>query len=65
MTSNQRLEIEARAFQIMTGRLAPFKDLPAAASPTDIADVEETWHEWREFHSRIIQAMETAFEEMM
>lgn len=63
MTSNERLEIEAAAFQRMTGRMAPFKDSPAACGPTDFADRCECWKEWREFHRTIILAMEKAFEE--
>lgn len=65
MNSYQRLEIEARAFQIMTGRLAPFKDSPAAAGSMDMADLQKCWQEWRDQYSHIIHAMEAAFEEVM
>lgn len=65
MNSNQRLEVEGRAFEIMTGRMAPFKDLPAAAGPMDIAEQNECLHEWRNHHRLIISAMEAAFEEVM
>ena len=65
MNSNQRLEVEARAFQIMTGRMAPFKDVPAAAGGWDMAERRACWYEWREFNGPIIQAMEAAFEYVM
>jgi len=64
MTNNQKLEIEARAFEIITGRMAPFKDSPAAAGLTDHAERAEVWREWRQFYGIVIEAMEKAFEEL-
>lgn len=64
MNANERFEIKARAFQLMTGMMAPGKDCPAAGGPINEAVRDETWHEWREFHAKIIAAMITAFEEI-
>lgn len=64
MTNNQKLEIEARAFEIMTGRMAPFKDSPSANGPAPYAERAEVWREWRQFYGIVIEAMEKAFEEL-
>lgn len=63
MTQSEKYDVEARAFEIMTGMMAPGKDSPAAAGPTDMAIREETWKDWRDFHDRIIRAMLKAFDE--
>ena len=64
LNANDRFEIEAKAFEIMTGMLAPGKDEPAA-SGMDRAIRIETWAEWRTFHNKIVNAMIRAVEETL
>ena len=64
MDSNVRFEIQARAFSIMTGMLAPGKD-QAAASCGGYTDDQrrQTWEGFRHLHGKAIDAVLTAVAE--
>ena len=63
MNESEKYDIEARAFQLMTGFMAPGKDSPAAAGPTDMAERRDAWSRWKKLNNRTIWAMLKAFEE--
>jgi hypothetical protein len=46
MDTNTFFEITAETYRLMTGRLAPGKDAPAAAGPTDQRERERDYSEW-------------------
>ena len=64
MTPNTKYEIEARAFQIMTGQMAPGKDSPSAAGPSNLELRRELWDMWQNHYAPVIIALLKAFEEM-
>ena len=64
MDANTKYEIEAYAFNVMTGHVAPGKDSPAAAGGTDYAEREQAWKRWKDTHRECIHAMITAFDYM-
>lgn len=59
--SNARYEIEAHAFNLMTGHMAPGKDSPATAGPTDYEEREREWITWKKTNRICIDAMMAAF----
>jgi hypothetical protein len=63
MSPSLKFEIVARAFELMTGRLAPGKDYPSACGPINEAERNDTWIEWKDHHEKIIKAMLAAVEE--
>ena len=65
MKANTRFEIEARAFNIMTGHMAPGKDAPAAAGDDDYEERQRAWIEWKQTHSTCINSMILAFENQL
>lgn len=64
MNANTRYEIKARAFNLMTGHMAPGKDSPAAAGPTDYDERELAWLRWLDTNRHCIESMFQAFEEI-
>ena len=60
-----RYEIKARAFQIMTGKMAPGKDVPAAMARNDGGGRQKLWEEWCEEHGTLVFAVITAAEEIL
>lgn len=65
MTINEGLELEARIFELMTGHMAPFKDSPAAAGPTDMVERAKHWWAWRAQFEGLLKAMHVAIDEML
>lgn len=65
MNQLQIYEVEAKAFHIMTGQMAPGKDSPAACGPTDFDGRMKAFLEWRENNHEILMAMRQAFEDVM
>lgn len=61
MNANTQFEIEAYAFKLMTGHMAPGKDSPAAAGPTDDEEREREWVKWKDENRKCINAMMSAF----
>ena len=57
MDANTKFEIKAKAFQIMTGILAPGKDYPAAVNQPDYDLREESWKDWNLRHGKVVNAM--------
>ena len=62
MNANTRYEITAKAFDLMTGLMAPGKDAPAALYPITPLERAEAWHSWKKDNQECIDAMITAFE---
>lgn len=64
MNSNLAFEIRARAFQLMTGKLAPGKDEPAAVNWEDRGDRLAAWMTWLEKYDPCIEAMLNAVDDI-
>jgi hypothetical protein len=60
-----KFELEAEIFRRMTGRMAPYKDSPAAAGPTDMEARKECWREWRQHFGPFLRAMHATLLEDM
>jgi len=60
--TNTLFEIEAEAFNIMTGHMAPGKDVSASAQSIPYEARLAIWEMWVKQHSEIIFAMKKAFE---
>ena len=58
-----KYELEARAFALTTGLMAPGKDTPIAAGTTDIEERERQWHLWRKTNDRLLTALFRAMDE--
>ena len=65
MDSNIRYEIKARAFQRMTGEMAPGKDAPEATYPEPIEKRQAMWDAWLKTHGECAEAMLKAAEEIL
>ena len=66
MNQLQIYEVEAKAFHIMTGKMAPGKDCPAACGLADhFGDRMKAFLDWRENNHEILMAMRQAFEDVM
>lgn len=64
--SIERFEIKARAFQIMTGKMAPGKDVPAALCRGDDYECrEKLWKLWNEAYGKAVDAVISATQEIM
>lgn len=64
MNTNLKFEIKAKAFEIMTGLLAPGKDCPAACNGSDYGLREDCWKDWNNRYSKVVNAMILAFEKI-
>lgn len=66
MNANLKFEIKAAAFQRMTGKLAPGKDEPAAASPTWESQGERlaAWVEWHKKYDQCFEAIVAAIDQI-
>lgn len=62
MDANDRYEIKARAFQAMTGAMAPGKSCPPQMSNSDPDLRQALWDQWEIHHGRTVNAMLEAFE---
>ena len=60
--STQRYELMAEAFYIMTGHIAPGKDVSPHGYAAPFLERQAAWNRWKEAHSAVINAMMTAFE---
>ena len=65
MNANDRYEIKAEAFRIMTGHMAPGKDPASASYPASFEERMEAWQKWLNDYHIIITAMFTAFDRIM
>ena len=65
MTSNERFELKARAFNILFGVVAPGKDVPAARGSDDYEARQRLWIDWLSHNGKTIDAMLTAFDEWL
>ena len=65
MTDNEWFEIKAAAFYAMTGFMAPGKDIPAAANPSESYLVTRAaeWDRWSLEYSDILPALREALED--
>ena len=64
MNANTEFEIKAKAFEIMTGELAPGKDTPACgyAGCETHSETLSKWKQWNTDHREIISALLKATE---
>ena len=65
MDSNERYEVKAEAFRMMTGQMAPGKDPPRGSYSIPLEERSAMWDNWKCQHGEIIRAMEIAFERIM
>ena len=65
MNSNEKYEITAEAFRLMTGHMAPGKDAASAAYPAPFEERSIAYEVWLESHRRCINAMFLSFEHIM
>ena len=65
MDSNERYEVKAEAFRMMTGQMAPGKDPPRASYSEPFEDRMVMWDKWVIQHDEVIRAMLLAFERIM
>ena len=65
MDDIMRYEIEAEAFRIMTGHMAPGKDPGMATYPAPFEIRAKAWEEWHEQYAPCIAAMLKAMERMI
>lgn len=63
MDANEQFELVARIFQLMTGLMAPGKDVPPGYSTVPEEMRNETFIEWREHFQPFIHAMLQAVDE--
>jgi hypothetical protein len=57
LTSNERFEIQARAFEMMTGYTAPGKDCAPGASGHSYEERFGAWDVWKLAHKGCIDAL--------
>ena len=50
-------EIQAEAFRIMTGHMAPGKDPSPASYPAPFEERSAIWDEWIQKHGDVVKAM--------
>ena len=65
MNAGLRYELRARAFELMTGQLAPGKDAPAEVNGASMEEREQAWREWLEQHFACVEAMLKAVDELV
>ena len=65
MNSNARFEIEAEAFRIMTGQMAPGKDPPMLSYPASYEERSRRFDEWWTMHGECVKTMISAFESIL
>ena len=65
MNLDERYEVKAEAFRIMTGQMAPGKDPPSASYSKPFDERSAMWEQWRKQNGEITRAMEIAFERIM
>jgi hypothetical protein len=65
LDSYQRFEITAHAFHRMTGMMAPGKDVPAAAGPSDHDARDAAMREWSEKFGPCVIAVLKAVEDLI
>lgn len=64
LTAIERFEIRAEAFRMMTGHMAPGKDIAMSAGGDDDAR-EAAWHKWWSSYALPVDAMLWAFDRVM
>jgi len=65
MNTIEQYEIKARAFQIMTGEMAPGKDVPSCCYSMSFDERSEMWDKWLKENSECINAMMRAFNDII
>lgn len=60
-----RFEIQAEAFRIMTGNMAPGKDVSPQAYSADIDERQAAFNQWCEAYGDCVRVMMVAFERVM
>ena len=66
MNDIERYEVQAEAFRIMTGMMAPGKsESPHAYSGHSEDERYDAWRQWQKAHSKVICAMLEAFARVM
>jgi hypothetical protein len=60
-----RFEVQAEAFRVMTGHMAPGKDIPAAGYGEPYEERAAIFDRWMEIHGECVRAMIRAFENVM
>jgi hypothetical protein len=62
LTKIESYEIQAFAFRVMTGHMAPGKDASPLSYPAPYEERSAAWDEWRKEHAPCILAMLHGFE---
>jgi len=65
MTGNEKYEIVAEAFRLMTGHMAPGKDASPESYPAPLEERSIAYDIWLEAHRRCINSMLLSFERIM
>jgi hypothetical protein len=65
LNSVEKFEIQAEAFRIMTGHMAPGKDASPFSYPAPYEEREAIHKDWTAANSECIRAMLLAFERVM
>ena len=65
MTDNERFEVRAETFRIMTGHMAPGKDPSVAAYEFSYKERLAVFNEWINEHDKCVRAMLLAFERVL
>lgn len=65
LNSIDKFEVQAEAFRIMTGHMAPGKNAAAASYPAPFEEREAIFARWVEIHGECARAMLLAFEHVM
>jgi hypothetical protein len=63
LSANERYEIEASAFRIMTGHMAPGKSASPMSYPAPHEERRAAWEEWIEKHGEVIRALMRGIED--
>lgn len=62
LTTHESYEIQAFAFRVMTGHMAPGKDASPLSYPAPYEERIAAWDEWRKEHAPCVLAMLHGFE---
>lgn len=65
LDSIEKFEIQAEAFRIMSGHMAPGKDASPYSYPAPYEEREAIYKQWAEIHGECVRAMILAFERVM
>jgi len=57
-----KFDIQAEAFRIMSGYMAPGKDPSILSQPVSYEEREAAYRQWAEIHSECVRAILMAFE---